>query len=463
MFKPWYTSAQCILMLALLLGTGLASAQNLPDFTVLVEENVPAIVHVSTSRPVDERTGEQRQGMEEFLRYFYGDQLPELNRPPARPERGASGSGFIISDDGLIVTNHHVIEGAETITITLNDHREFIATVIGSDTNSDLALVKIAATGLPAVTMGSSSRLKVGEWVLAIGSPFGLQYSVTAGIISYMGRSLPTGGRNYVSYIQTDVAINPGHSGGPLINMAGEVIGINSQIFTNSGGSIGLSFAIPVDIARNVISQLRDQGKVERGWLGVGYEDVSQSHAQSIKLDLPHGALVNRIIDDSPAQEAGIMPGDIVVAVDGQAVRTGADLPYLVGLLQPSTLVTLRVLREGRESDFPLTLGSLDSMVLVAASDRLEDSRSGLQLRALEADELAASGLDHGLMVLDARGAAEAARLQQGDIILSINLVDLASPEEFERVLAVLPAGRAIPLLVLRDGQQDFHTLLLPE
>src|SRR5690606_20668218 len=220
---------------------------------------------------------------------------------PDVPRGGASGSGFIISADGYIVTNHHVVEDAETITITLHDHREFEAELVGSDVNSDLAVLKIAAQGLHPARLGQSRNLKVGEWVLAIGSPFGLQYSVAAGIISYMGRSIPTGGANYVSYIQTDVAINPGHSGGPLLNLAGEVIGINSQRVPTSGGSIGLSFAIPVDVARNVITQLRDSGTVRRGYLGVGYEDVSPSLAEAFSLNLPHGALVNRVVAGSPA------------------------------------------------------------------------------------------------------------------------------------------------------------------
>ena len=270
---------------------GRANAQDLPDFTALVEKNAPAIVKVGTTRTSEPLHPESRARYEELLRYFYGDQAPPGDLPLPEPdteERGATGSGFIIDSSGYIVTNHHVVDGADTITVTLYDQRELKAEVIGSDESSDLALLKVNGQNLPVVELGDSSRLKVGEWVLAMGSPFGLQFSVAAGIISYMGRALPTEGTNYVSYIQTDVAINPGHSGGPLFNLAGEVIGINSQIFTNSGGSIGLSFAIPVDVAKNVVSQLRTSGSVSRGYIGIAYKDVE------ILFDLAGGPLEGR-------------------------------------------------------------------------------------------------------------------------------------------------------------------------
>lgn len=452
----------CVLLVALLLA-GQASAQRLPDFTRLVEDNVAAIVNVSTTRTVGEMDSEQRAYLDELLRYFYGDRAPELGLPPPEElDRGASGSGFIISDDGYVVTNHHVIEGADGITITLNDQREFEATVIGSDAASDLALLKIEASRLPVVKLGSSAKLKVGEWVLAIGSPFGLQYSVAAGIVSYMGRSLPNGG-NYVSYIQTDVAINPGHSGGPLLNLDGEVIGINSQIFTNSGGSIGLSFAIPVDVARNVIGQLRDHGSVQRGWLGVGYENVSPSLAEAFKLDTPHGALINRVIDGSPAAQAGLETGDIVVAIDGQQVRTGADLPYFVGLLLPGTPVQLELIRDGEPLQAEVMLGALEGQAVASTESAPESNRVGLTVRALEAEELQAYGVDSGVLVEVAEGAAAEARIMPGDVIVSIDGRAVASQGELDELARELPADRAIPVLVARGEAQNFFTLRITE
>jgi serine protease Do len=455
----------CVVVSSLLLMLSLyGRAQHLPDFTVLVERAVPAIVNVSTTRAMPEMDSEQRAYLDEFLRYFYGEQSGDLDLPlPDEFDRGASGSGFIISADGYVVTNHHVIEDAASITITLNDLREFEAEVVGSDPGSDLALLKIAATDLPVVPLGASSRLKVGEWVLAIGSPFGLQYSVSAGIVSYMGRSLPTDGRNYVSYIQTDVAINPGNSGGPLLNLAGEVIGINSQIFTNSGGSIGLSFAIPVDLASNVLAQLRDSGEVRRGWLGVGYENVNQSLAEAFRLKTPHGALINRVMEDSPAQAAGLQTGDVVVAVDGQDVRTGADLPYFVGLLQPGTTVQLSVMRSGELRQLEVLLGGLDEQEVAEEQSSGAALRIGLQVRALESLELAELDVENGVLVELASGPAAEARLLPGDVIISINGEPLSTPEELDAVADMLPLGRAIPVLVARDGEQSFFTLRLPE
>jgi serine protease Do len=302
--KLFVSPFQLLSLLGLMLSASLSNAQALPDFTVLVEQNAPAIVNVSTSRRQTERNQDEERTLEELLRYFYGDRAPTPPNLRGR-ERSAVGSGFIIDPSGVIITNHHVVEGADEVKITLNDQREYIAEVVGSDERSDLAVLKISAENLPSVKMGQSHDLKVGEWVLAIGSPFGLSYSVSAGIVSYIGRSLPSEGGNYVSFIQTDVPINPGHSGGPLFNLRGEVIGINSQIFTNSGGSIGLSFAIPVDVANNVVAQIREKGVVSRGWLGVAYQDVSQEVARDVGLDTPRGARVNQVLDGGPASKAG--------------------------------------------------------------------------------------------------------------------------------------------------------------
>jgi len=444
----------------------LSRAQSLPDFTALVEQNAPAIVNVSTTRSAEELDAEGQDQLEELLRYFYGDRVPEFNLPPPdNEERSATGSGFIIAADGYIVTNHHVIADADTITIMLNDQREFTAEVIGSDERSDLALLKIEARDLPAVKMGDSSRLKVGEWVLAIGSPFGLQYSVAAGIISYMGRSLPSDGGNYVSYIQTDVAINPGHSGGPLFNLAGEVVGINSQIFTNSGGSIGLSFAIPVDVAKNVVGQLRENGSVSRGWIGVSYEDVSQELAEAFNLDTPHGALINRVIDGSPAQQAGIRVGDIVVSFDDQNIRTGADLPYYVGLVMPDTAVSVDVIRNGTASTLEMTVGRLGGTPQITEAEVTEedDYRLGLEVSALDDETRMSLGIESGVRVEVAEGIASDAGIRTGDIIITLNNVELNTPEDLARLAPELPLDRALPVLVARGERQSFYTIRLPQ
>lgn len=454
-----------LLILSLLLPV-LSRAQSLPDFTALVEQNAPAIVNVSTTRSTEELDAEGQDQLEELLRYFYGDRVPEFNLPPPdNEERSATGSGFIIAEDGYIVTNHHVIADADTITIMLNDQREFTAEVIGSDERSDLALLKINARDLPAVKMGDSSRLKVGEWVLAIGSPFGLQYSVAAGIISYMGRSLPSDGGNYVSYIQTDVAINPGHSGGPLFNLAGEVVGINSQIFTNSGGSIGLSFAIPVDVAKNVVGQLRENGSVSRGWIGVSYEDVSQELAEAFNLDTPHGALINRVIDGSPAQQAGIRVGDIVVSFDDQNIRTGADLPYYVGLVMPDTAVSVDVIRNGTASTLEMTVGRLGGTPQIAEAEVAEDDddRLGLEVTALDDETRMSLGIESGVRVEVAEGIASDAGIRAGDIIITLNNVMLNTPEDLARLAPELPLDRALPVLVARGERQSFYTIRLPQ
>lgn len=444
--------------------TSQASAQMLPDFTLLVEQNAPAIVNVSTSRTAEPLDPEAQANLEELLEYLYQDRVPELDLPgPGQPDRSATGSGFIIAEDGFIVTNHHVIDGADEIKVTLNDQREFIAEVIGFDDHSDLALLKIRASGLPAVRFGDSSRLKVGEWVLAIGSPFGLQYSVAAGIISYMGRSLTDSSR-YVSYIQTDVAINPGHSGGPLFNLAGEVIGINSQIFTNSGGSIGLSFAIPVDVAQNVLGQLRKSGSVSRGWMGVGIENVSQALAEAFELTTPHGALINRVIEGSPAQEAGFRSGDIVVAFNDHMIRTSADLPYHVGLVLPGSEAQVAIIRNGEEQLLSMTVGSQGSDIpLVAEETDVNSNRLGLVVSALDEEARNALDLDHGVLVEEVEGVARTAGIRNGDIIITLNNVALDAPEDLEQLAANLPVDRALPVLVARGESQSFFTIRLTE
>jgi len=446
----------------------LSFAQALPDFTVLVEDNAPAIVNVSTTQKVSVEDQAERETLEELLRYLYRDRgTPNIPLPEPDDRRAAAtGSGFIIDSSGYIVTNHHVIADADEITITLNDQREFKATVVGSDAPSDLALLKIDGTRLPeAVKLGDSSRLKVGEWVLAIGSPFGLDYSVAAGIVSYMGRSLPSAEGQYVSFIQTDVAINPGHSGGPLFNLKGEVIGINSQIFTSNGGSIGLSFAIPVDVAKNVVGQLRESGVVRRGWLGVGYEDVSQSLSEAFGLDTPHGALINRVIEGSPAQEAGVQLGDVIVSIDNHPIRKGADLPYYVGLVVPNSTVPINIVRNGEPRQLDLTIGLRDDDVVAAATspEAEELNRLGLRVVAAEADLLVGLAAEKAVVVEEVSGPAQEARLRQGDIILTLNNEVVGSQQELDELAKNLPTNRALPVLVARGQAQTFFTIRINE
>jgi serine protease Do len=303
----------------------------------------------------------------------------------------------------------------------------------------------------------------VGEWVLAMGSPFGLQYSVTAGIVSYMGRSLPSEEGQYVSFIQTDVAINPGNSGGPLFNLRGEVVGINSQIFTSNGGSIGLSFAIPVDVAKNVVGQLRESGVVRRGWLGVGYEDVSQSLSEAFGLDAPRGALINRLIDGGPAQEAGLKLGDIITAFDSHQIRKGADLPYYVGLLSPNSTVRVDIIRNGESKQLNLTIGQRDEEVAAAPEEAAPINRLGLTVMPADKEQLASLGVKAAVIVQQVEGAAASARLRPGDVILTVNNEAVGSQESLNELAKKLPTDRALPVLVARGDAQTFFTIRISE
>ena len=331
------------------------SMADLPDFTGIVDAASPAVVKILVEYESENpRYQEQMEELPEYLRRFFDFR----GGPPVPRDRAGMGSGFIISEDGYVVTNNHVVENARQVVVRLPDRQEFDAEIIGTDPRSDLAVLKIDADRLPMLTLAADDDVKVGQWVLAIGSPFSLDFSVTAGIVSALGRSLPTQtGDNYVPFIQTDVAINPGNSGGPLFNMDGEVIGVNSQIFTRSGGSIGLSFAIPASVVSNVVSQLKETGAVERGWLGVSIQDVDRALADSFGLDRPRGALIAQVGQDSPASRAGLEPGDVIIAFDGEAIETSADLPHVVGLIAPGTKVSALVVRDGRERDVAVTVG----------------------------------------------------------------------------------------------------------
>jgi serine protease Do len=461
--------ATLALLLALGLSFGSATrAQGLPDFRDIVVETSPAVVKILVEQSPGMRGGPQidEDDIPEFLRRYF--QIPS---PQPRGRQGMSmGSGFFISDDGYIVTNNHVVEDADTVTVRLSDRREYDAEVVGLDPRSDLALLRIEAEGLPHLNLGADDELKVGEWVLAIGSPFGLDYSVTAGIVSAKGRSLPSeSGENYVPFIQTDVAINPGNSGGPLFNLKGEVVGVNSQIFTRSGGSIGLSFAIPVSVVRNVVAQLQESGEVTRGWLGVTIQNVDRNLADSFGLDRPRGALVSQLAPGGPAEKSGIEPGDVIVSFDGQDIDTSADLPHVVGLIAPGSEVDVTIIRDRRARDIEVTVGGLDAddSPGAAYSNGAEDSRGriGISIETAPDEMLARWELSGGVLVRDVDEDSPAGRagLMAGDVITMVGSTPVRSVEAFREATEDLETGDSVPLRVIRRGAPLFIGLRLDD
>ena len=436
------------------------AAGTLPDFVELVEKHGAAVVNISTIHKSEGRGGVPSQLPDMFRHFFEG--MEEQFQAP-RPDAESQGSGFIISDDGYILTNNHVVGGADRILVRMQDRRELEAELVGVDERSDLALLKVEASDLPVVNIGSSSDLRVGEWVLAIGAPFGFESSVTAGIVSAKGRSLPS--ESYVPFIQTDVAINPGNSGGPLFNLDGEVVGINSQIISRSGGFMGLSFAIPVDIAMDVVEQLRETGRVARGWLGVLIQDVDRDLAESFGLDRPAGALVAQVMDDSPAMAAGMEPGDVVLTFNGVDIRTSSQLPHVVGLIAPGSKVRAEVMRDGKRKNLRVTVGELPDEV---AQPRVEEDKPapgqdplGITVTALSDSERAELGSD-GVRVAEVEpGPAARAGIRPGDIIQSIDRKPVSSPKALRELAEALPQGRQIPVLISREGSARFLTIRL--
>jgi serine protease Do len=459
-----------LVVLALgLFFTYVAVAKDLPDFTGLVEKQGAAVVNVSTTQIV--RAPQGFQGMPnlpendpfyEFFKRF----APQM---PREQESQSLGSGFIISTDGYILTNAHVVDRADKITVRLSDKREFKAKVIGADKRTDVALLKIEATGLPKVALGNPELLKVGEWVLAIGSPFGFDSSVTAGIVSAKGRSLPQ--ENFVPFIQTDVAINPGNSGGPLFNMQGEVVGINSQIYSRSGGYMGLSFSIPIDVAMDVVNQLRSSGKVTRGRIGVSIQEVTRELADSFGLAKPSGALISGVEKNGPADKAGVKASDVILKFDGKVVAKSADLPRIVAATKPGSKAMVQLWRKGAVLDVPLVVGEIqDSAEKVGAKSNKEDqsqsqsvSRLGLTLSELNDEQKAELQVDGGLLVEDVKGAAARSELQRGDVILAIGNIELRTVEQFNEVLKKVEQGRNIALLVRRSDGTVYVPIRLDE
>lgn len=450
--------------------------RGLPDFTELVDLVGPSVVNIRTLEKVDPDNAADGPD-EDMLEFFRRFGIPVPNMPRRRGQRpGGSpqeqprgvGSGFILTADGYVMTNAHVVDGADEVMVTLTDKREFKAKIIGADKRSDIAVVKIDATGLPAVKIGDVSRLKVGEWVMAIGSPFGLDNTVTAGIVSAKQRD--TG--DYLPFIQTDVAINPGNSGGPLINMRGEVVGINSQIYSRSGGFMGISFAIPVDEAMRVSDQLRTSGRVSRGRIGVQIEPVTKDIADSMGLAKPQGALVRGVEVGSPAQKAGIEAGDVITQYDGKAVEKFSDLPRMVGNTKPGTKTTVTVWHRGSSRDLSITIAEVQPDEKVAAKD--DDSQShadkpsklaqrwGLVVHALPADEAKELRIKGGVKVVSSDGPAARAGLKAGDVIFALSNTDIGSVSEFEGLLAKADGKKPLSVM-FRRGDWAQYTLIRPE
>ena len=457
-------------------GVALTAQAELPDFTALVEKASPAVVNISTRQKVAERLSANQlmpdlEGLPPIFREFFERGLPRIPNDSGsgknrQREAQSLGSGFIISEDGYVLTNNHVVAEADEIMVRLPDRSELTAKLIGTDPRTDVALLKISGKNLPTVKIGKSSELKPGEWVVAIGSPFGFDHSVTAGVVSAVGRSLPN--ENYVPFIQTDVAINPGNSGGPLFNLKGEVVGINSQIFTRSGGFMGLSFAIPMDVAMDVASQLKSGGKVARGWLGVAIQEVNKDLAESFGLDRPAGALVAQVMENGPAAKGGLKVGDVILSVDGKPVIMSADLPHLIGAMKPGTKTELAVVRGGDRKDLSITVGALpegDDDVLASgggATGDLISPRLGVHVSDLTPDQKKNLDLQSGAVITQVTdGPAALIGLRPGDIITHLSNQAVDSARSFVKIAADLPANRSVSLRVLRQGRASFITFRL--
>ena len=446
-------------------------SRGLPDFTELAEKQGAAVVNISSTQvtrssqmspfPFDEND----PAFEFFKRFI---PRPPGGAAPREFENKSLGSGFIISNDGFILTNAHVVDGADDVTVRLTDKREFKAKIIGADKRTDVALIRIEAVGLPAVKLGDPAQMKVGEWVVAIGSPFGFDNSVTAGIVSAKGRSLPQ--ENYVPFIQTDVAINPGNSGGPLFNMRGEVVGINSQIYSRSGGYMGVSFAIPIDVAMDIQNQLRATGKVSRGRLGVVIQEVSKELAESLGLNKPMGAVVNAVEKGGPAEKAGLEAGDVILKFDGKPINASADLPRLVAATKPGTRSTVQVWRKGATRDVGVTVGEMpDEKVATSRQGRgskppeQQANRLGLVVSELSAEQKRDLKMSSGLLIEDVRGAGSRTDLRPGDIIIAViskgATTDIKTVDQFNKLLGQFEKGSNVTLLIRRGEMQTFVTI----
>jgi serine protease Do len=446
-------------------------AASLPDFADLVEQASPSVVNISAIAAPGEDVADGRDTpFEEFFRRFFGereDAPPPSAEDAPLPQPQSLGSGFILWADGYVLTNRHVVRDAQEVIVKLSDRRQLNAKLVGTDERSDLALLKIDATGLPAVKIGDARKLRVGEWVLAIGSPFGFDYSVTAGIVSAKGRALPN--ENYVPFLQTDVAINPGNSGGPLFNVKGEVVGVNSQIFSQTGGYMGVSFAIPIDVAAKVAQQLKDYGEVRRGWLGVVVQEVTRELAQSFGLERPEGALVAQVVAGGPGEQAGLRVGDVILDFEGQELAQSSALPPMVGATDPGSPVSMKVLRDGKVVTIKVVVGTLQPDEAGGGTPEAEPPRStrgilGMVVRQLTPEERQrAQVVSGGAYVQEVNeGAGREAGLLEGDILLTLGGDEIDGPERLAEVVGRLTPGRSVPMLVQRRGQPTFLALEIP-
>ena len=454
-----------VLLSGIICGTSVQSKE-LPDFTDLVEKQGAAVVNISTTQIIQTPQGIPNISEDDPFYEFFRRFAPQM---PREQESQSLGSGFIISADGYIMTNAHVVDHADKITVRLTDKREYRAKVIGADKRTDVALLKIEATSLPKINVGDPNRLKVGEWVVAIGSPFGFDNSVTAGIVSAKGRSLPQD--NFVPFIQTDVAINPGNSGGPLFNMNEEVVGINSQIYTRTGGSMGLSFAIPIDVAMQVVDQLRNTGKVTRGRIGVTIQELTRELAESFGLSTPNGALVSNVEKNAPADKAGIQASDVILKFNGKPVNNSSDLPRMVAVIKPGTKVPVQLWRKGESRQVTVEVAEMpEEAKLVQSPKKPSDkaaemiSRLGIAVSELSVEQRQELQISGGLLVEDVKGsAARAAGLHPGDVLLSLGNVPIRSLGQLNELLKQVPNGRNVAFLVRRGDGASYVAIKLDE
>ena len=440
-------------------------ARELPNFSDLAEDASPAVVNITSTRTVSQRNSYGRgfgdPRYDEFFERFFGQQpRPSVPRENSRPVV-STGSGFIISSDGYLLTNNHVVEDADEVKVSLGDRREYKAEIIGTDPRSDVAVLKIDAKDLPTLKIGKSEKLRVGEWVVAIGSPFQLRFSVTSGIVSAKGRSIPNGSDStYVPFIQTDVAINPGNSGGPLFNLDGEVIGINSQIYTRSGGYMGVSFAIPIDYAMDVADQLRENGYVARGWLGVSIQEVTSELAEALGMEIPKGALVSQIIEDSPAEKSGLKEEDVILFFDGEEIFYSSDLPLTVGSIRPESKVNAMILRDGKKKTVQVTVGELPKDPALAF-ENTQQNFLGLVVEN-QANDNQRSSVEGVLVTsVDPDGIAYESGIRRGDIIYSLARTRIENVNEFKEVLSELDNQRRTTIGISRNGNKRILSLNL--
>ena len=479
MFKKWISNASMAIAVTFSSFAQLATANNLPDFTELAEKHGAEVVNISVTQVMQAGNNvmqfpgmENDENLQEFFKRFGIPGMPGIPGQPGGPNAPGQGgqeyksqslgSGFIISNDGYILTNAHVVSDADEVLVKLSDKREFKAKIIGADKRTDVALIKIEATNLPKAVIGDPAALKVGEWVAAIGSPFGLENTMTAGIVSAKGRALPQ--ENFVPFIQTDVAINPGNSGGPLYNLRGEVVGVNSQIYSRSGGSMGLSFSIPIDVAIDISNQLKATGKITRGWLGVAIQELTKELAESFGMKNTNGALIAGVEKNGPADKGGLLAGDVITKFDGKVINDSADLPRAVGGTKPGKVANVDILRKGAVKTLNVGVGETpaeaNQAVLAAkpAPKAAEVNKVGLTLKELTPQQKKKLNGKNGLLVTESTGAAAQAGIRRGDVLLGLNNSESQSVDAFNKQINAVAAGKTVAVLVLRGDS----TLYVP-